>query len=381
MTLNATQPDGSSPPIPISSAVSPGNKTPVGVQGAPGAFVDVNNNPTTAVVTSFIQPRIVQKGNNVTGSAGKTLAFTFANNTTNGNSIVVVLGMGEVEGANITLAVTDSQGNTYSKAGGGATQSTTLEAAIFYATNISAGVGTQGGANTVTITIAGTSSVNTAIATEVYEVHGLIALAGALDQTAAGNSAGSTSVATASASPIAPNEIAFVAIAAAGGTITAGTNWALDSGSLAPTGGNLVSFGSESQALTTAAALTGTATLSASNAWAATIATFKTIMLPIAGTFNPQTSGTGTPTSVAGIASAVALLVNNPARKGAYIYNDSSATLYVGLFAHASLTTSLYTTQVPPNNLYELPTIPAYTGEISGIWSSATGNARCTEMS
>ena len=96
---------------------------------------------------------------------------------------------------------------------------------------------------------------------------------------------------------------------------------------------------------------------------------------------NEPTSSTGTPTSVAGSASAVALLASNTARKGAYIYNDSAATLYIGLFAHATLTTSVYTTQVPPGNLYEMPTSPVYTGEISGIWSSATGNARITEMS
>lgn len=93
------------------------------------------------------------------------------------------------------------------------------------------------------------------------------------------------------------------------------------------------------------------------------------------------TSSTGIPTSVAASASAVALLASSNSRKAAYIYNDSSATLYVGLFAHASLTTSLYTTQVPPNNLYEVPITPVYLGEISGIWSSATGNARITEMS
>ena len=90
---------------------------------------------------------------------------------------------------------------------------------------------------------------------------------------------------------------------------------------------------------------------------------------------------TGTPTSVAGSTSAVALLGSNASRKGAYIYNDSAATLYIGLFSHTLLTTSVYTTQVPASTLYELPTLPLYTGEVSGLWASASGNARITEMS
>lgn len=93
------------------------------------------------------------------------------------------------------------------------------------------------------------------------------------------------------------------------------------------------------------------------------------------------TSTTGTPTSVAGSASSVALLASNTSRKGAYIYNDSSSTYYIGFFAHATLTTSNYTTQIPPGYLYELPTTPVYIGEISGIQGSASGFARITEMS
>ncbi len=91
-------------------------------------------------------------------------------------------------------------------------------------------------------------------------------------------------------------------------------------------------------------------------------------------------SATGTPTSVAGNAAAVALLAANTNRKAAYIFNDSTATLYIGLFAHATLTTTNYTTQIPANVLWEMPIYPVYTGEISGIWASATGNARITEM-
>ena len=90
------------------------------------------------------------------------------------------------------------------------------------------------------------------------------------------------------------------------------------------------------------------------------------------------TSTTGTPTSVAASASSVTLLAANTARKGASVYNDSTAIMFLTL--NATTTASLYTTQVPPNTLYEVPVTPVYTGAISALWASATGNARITEM-
>src|ERR1041385_4077342 len=244
--------------IPLSSVISPGNTgqtsggnvTPVPLQGHPGSFLDSAGNPSTAATMAYLYPLVVQKGLSVTGSAGKTLTFTFANNNNQGNSIICCVGLGEVEsGSSITLAVTDSQGNTYTESVK-ASQSTTLEAAI---------------------------------GMQVYEVWGPVQLSGALDITGTGNNAGSTSPATGAIVPYVPNEFAVAAISAAGGTITAGTNWTLDSTSLAPTGGNLVSFGAESQSLTTFASLPPSASLSASNAWAMCAATFKPIIVPVSG--------------------------------------------------------------------------------------------------
>ena len=91
------------------------------------------------------------------------------------------------------------------------------------------------------------------------------------------------------------------------------------------------------------------------------------------------TSSTGTITSVAGNASSVQLLVSNASRKGAYFYNDSTATLYLALAGSAS--TTAYTVQIPGNGFFEIPTSPVYTGAVYVIWSSATGNCRITEMS
>lgn len=83
-------------------------------------------------------------------------------------------------------------------------------------------------------------------------------------------------------------------------------------------------------------------------------------------------------TSVAGSGTTVSLLASNASRKGATFFNESAATLYLKLGATASVTS--YTVQVPPNGYYEMPFIKSYTGAIDGIWSSAAGNVRITEL-
>jgi hypothetical protein len=369
MTFSGSQPNDASG-VPLSSVYSTAGNSFPALQAELGTYQDANSNQSSAAVMSFLRPQIVQKAHNVTGSGGKTLTCAFTNNNIAGNSIVVVMGMGEVDnGSTITLAITDTNSNAYTSAVK-ASQSTTLEAAIFYATNIAAG------SNTITITIAGGSSSNTAIATEIYEIWGLIAT-GALDQSSTGNNAGSTAPATSAISPIAPNELCFAGIAAAGGTITAGTGFTLDSTSLAPTGGNLVSFGSESQALSTFASLTPSATLSGSNAWAIAAATFKSIMVPVEATTKEASCSSATLSSVASSASSVALLASNSARRGMLVFNDSTAVLFLAYAATA--TTSAYTVQITPNGYWEMPK-PIYPGAISGIWASANGNLRITEL-
>lgn len=86
---------------------------------------------------------------------------------------------------------------------------------------------------------------------------------------------------------------------------------------------------------------------------------------------------TGATTTVAGSASSVTLLASNANRRGASIYNDSTADLYIKLGATAS--TSSFIERLGQDERYELP-FPAYTGVIDGIWGSATGNARITEL-
>lgn len=89
-------------------------------------------------------------------------------------------------------------------------------------------------------------------------------------------------------------------------------------------------------------------------------------------------STTSAVTSVAGSATSVSLLASNASRKGATFYNESTAILYLKLGATAS--TSSYTVQLVAGAYYELPFVKTYTGAIDGIWASANGNVRITEL-
>lgn len=82
--------------------------------------------------------------------------------------------------------------------------------------------------------------------------------------------------------------------------------------------------------------------------------------------------------SVAGSAASVTILASNANRRGATVYNDSTAILYLNLDNSVASTTN-YTAQLVAGAYYEVPF--GYTGEIRGIWASATGNARITEFS
>jgi len=92
-------------------------------------------------------------------------------------------------------------------------------------------------------------------------------------------------------------------------------------------------------------------------------------------------STTNTTATVASSATVVTLIASNANRLGATIYNDSTAILYVKLGATAS--TSDFTVALSPltssiGGYFEVPF--AYTGIITGIWASATGNARVGEI-
>lgn len=95
-----------------------------------------------------------------------------------------------------------------------------------------------------------------------------------------------------------------------------------------------------------------------------------------------QRSSTSTKANVAGSATSVTILAANTARRGATITNDSTAILYLDLTGGTASATS-YTVQLAGStasgvSYFEVPF--GYTGLITGLWASATGNARVTEF-
>ncbi|MEH2425865.1 MAG: hypothetical protein V7K48_34690 [Nostoc sp.] len=99
------------------------------------------------------------------------------------------------------------------------------------------------------------------------------------------------------------------------------------------------------------------------------------------GLYNPpvvteSTSSTSTPTTVASSTTSETILAANSNRKGATIWNDSTATLYLEFGAIAG--TNAFIAKLNPSGYYEVPF--RYTGVISGLWSAANGNALVREL-
>lgn len=87
---------------------------------------------------------------------------------------------------------------------------------------------------------------------------------------------------------------------------------------------------------------------------------------------------TGTSTQVASTTSAQTILAANAARYGATVYNDDANILYL-LLGTGTVTTSVYTVQVPSGGYYEVPY--GFTGILTGLWSAdGAGSARVTEF-
>jgi hypothetical protein len=88
-------------------------------------------------------------------------------------------------------------------------------------------------------------------------------------------------------------------------------------------------------------------------------------------------------TSPAASASDTLILAANANRVGATVTNDSSAVLYLAFGTTAAslsdYTVTLAGSGAAPFAYYEVPF--GWVGEIRGIWASATGHARVSEMS
>jgi sensor c-di-GMP phosphodiesterase-like protein len=101
-------------------------------------------------------------------------------------------------------------------------------------------------------------------------------------------------------------------------------------------------------------------------------------LFPTANNANPfPTTSTATPSTVAAVTASTVLLAAKTTRRGATIFNDSAATLYVNFGATADATDN-YVVPLDSKAYYEVPF--AYTGVISGIWSAANGNAQIYEL-
>ncbi|MBE8968378.1 hypothetical protein IQ277_19770 [Nostocales cyanobacterium LEGE 12452] len=97
---------------------------------------------------------------------------------------------------------------------------------------------------------------------------------------------------------------------------------------------------------------------------------------PPSATLVQPTSDDSTPTTVASSTTSVTILAGNSNRKGATIWNDSTAILFIEFGATA--TTSAFAAKLFAGGYYEVPF--HYTGVISGIWSVANGNALVREL-
>lgn len=218
-----------------------------------------------------VVPTIVQKAHAVSTGSVASIAAAFLNNNVAGNSIVVLVAAGD----NGALTVTDTGLNTYKKAILQA-NSTTFQAAIYYATGVVAG------ANTVTVADASSDSM----AIQIYEVSGLIAQE-PLGQFTSGTGTSATPTLSALAAST-PNSLAFLAIAvgtaAEAVSATSTTNWTLDSTqNSAGTPAGLFTFGALSQYLGNTTPVIPTATVASSEPYAACAAIFKPVVIGMQG--------------------------------------------------------------------------------------------------
>jgi hypothetical protein len=107
--------------------------------------------------------------------------------------------------------------------------------------------------------------------------------------------------------------------------------------------------------------------------------------LSVTGTLvvNPPTPpATATDYNVASSGTSVVLLPANVNRKQATFFNDSTSIMYLDLNGGTASPTH-YTIQIYPLGEYELPQTQegtVYTGQITGVWQSANGFMRITEI-
>jgi hypothetical protein len=93
------------------------------------------------------------------------------------------------------------------------------------------------------------------------------------------------------------------------------------------------------------------------------------------GSITPQTSSTAAATAVSASTTAGTVLAANSDRKGATIWNASTATLYLEM--GSTVSSSDYAVALAAGDYFEVPY--GYTGLVSGVWTAANGNAMVRE--
>ncbi len=91
-----------------------------------------------------------------------------------------------------------------------------------------------------------------------------------------------------------------------------------------------------------------------------------------------QNAQTATLANVASSATSVTLFAANGHALTRKIWNDSTAVLYLA-YGTAAASTTNYTVQLAAQAYFEFPQ-PVYGGAVTGIWASANGSARTTEV-
>jgi hypothetical protein len=76
-------------------------------------------------------------------------------------------------------------------------------------------------------------------------------------------------------------------------------------------------------------------------------------------------------------ATAVTVAPANTFRRGAILWNDSTAACYIKFGSAAGVND--FTWRLATQSGYELP-VPIYQGEISAIWEAANGGMQITEL-
>jgi hypothetical protein len=90
-----------------------------------------------------------------------------------------------------------------------------------------------------------------------------------------------------------------------------------------------------------------------------------------------RASGTATKANVASSTTSGTILASNANRKGATIWNDSTAVLYLDLTGGTASATSC-SKKLAADEYYEVPF--GLSGAITGVWATANGSARVTEI-